>query len=335
MGKPPDRGLSAATGMSERRRTCVRKVSVIGAGNVGATAAVLLAMRNIADVTVVDVVPDMPQGKMLDAVAAAPLMRFDVAVTGSNDTAAIEGSDVVVNTAGLPRKPGMSRDDLLAKNADIARGIASGVSKYAADSVVINVANPLDAICEVLYRETGFPRERVLGMAGVLDSARFRTFLAWEIGCSPVDVEAMVLGGHGDSMVPLVSSATVGGVPVTQLLGKEALDSIVERTRKAGAEVLGLLKTGSAFVSPAASVVEMVDAVLLDRDRLLPVSVRLAGEYGFDGLFLGVPAVLGAGGLKKVVEVGLSGDERAALSRSADSVRDLVSKLGPPHKSKA
>jgi malate dehydrogenase len=303
------------------------KVAFVGAGNVGATAAVFLAETGLADIVLIDVVDGLAAGKALDMTAAAPLRGFSGHVTGTTDMNAVEGADVIVTTAGLARKPGMDRMDLLRKNVAIATGIAEAIKEKAPASVVINVANPLDVITHHILNVTGFPRERVIGMAGVLDSARFRAFLALELGVTPVDVTAMVLGGHGDTMVPLVSSATVGGVPLANLIERDALERVVERTRKAGAEVVGLLKTGSAFVSPAAAAIEMVKAVLLDERRVMPAAVRLDGEYGYSGICLGVPVVIGAGGVREVVEIELSDDERAALDRSAEAVRKGIEAL--------
>ena len=303
------------------------KVTVVGAGNVGGTVASLLAQEGLADIVLTDVVEGLPQGKALDIAAALPLFGASVGVEGSNDLASAEGSDVVVVTAGLPRKPGMSRDDLLAKNAAIVGGVADAVRKHAPGAIVICVTNPLDAMCYLLMKRTGFEAKKVMGMAGALDSARFAAFLAMETGVSPADVSAMVLGGHGDSMVPLLSSASVGGVPVRELLPAETLARVVERTRKAGAEVVGLLKTGSAFVSPAAGVREMVRAILRDQRRVLPVASWLDGQFGIEGVYLGVPAVLGRGGVERIVEMKLSDDEARALRESAEKVRTLQDKL--------
>ena len=307
------------------------KVAFVGAGNVGATAALFCAETGLADIVLIDVVDGLAAGKALDMTAAAPLRGVSGDVTGTTDMNAVEGADVIVTTAGLARKPGMDRMDLLKKNVQIATGIAEAIKEKAPEAVVVNVTNPLDVITHHILNVTGFPRERVIGMAGVLDSARFRAFLALELGVSPVDVTAMVLGGHGDAMVPLVSSATVGGVPLTSLPRfrdePDALERIVERTRKAGAEVVGLLKTGSAFVSPAASAIEMVKAVLLDERRVMPAAVRLDGEYGYKGICLGVPVVIGAGGVQKVVEIELSAEERAALGLSAEAVRKGIEAL--------
>jgi malate dehydrogenase len=303
------------------------KVAFVGAGNVGASAAVYLAETDLADMVLIDVVDGMAAGKALDMLAAGPLRGFTHAIDGTTDLDAVEGADVVLTTAGLARKPGMDRMDLLKKNAAIMRGIAGRIEAKAPNAIVVNVANPLDVITEQILRTTGFPRERVIGMAGVLDSARFRAFLALELGVARTDVQAMVLGGHGDTMVPLLSGATVSGVPVTDVVAADRLAAVVERTRKAGAEVVGLLKTGSAFVSPAASAVEMIVSILTGQERLVSACVRLEGEYGFSGITLGVPVVLGRGGLHRIVEVKLSEDERAALERSAEAVRTGIAAL--------
>ena len=303
------------------------KVTVLGAGNVGGTVALLIAQEGLADVMLIDIVEGLPQGKALDIAAALPLFGSSVRVEGSNDLASCEGSDVVVVTAGLPRKPGMSRDDLLAKNAEIVGAVADEVKERAPRSIVICVTNPLDAMCCLVMRRTDFEPRRVMGMAGALDSARFAAFLALEAGVSPRDVSAMVLGGHGDSMVPLVNASTVGGVPVKEVLAQEKLSRIVERTRNAGAEVVGLLKTGSAFVSPAAGVREMVRSTLRDEHRVLPVSAWLEGQYGIQGVYLGVPAILGRRGIERVVEMRLSEKEASALRESAEKVRALQEKL--------
>src|SRR5215208_8420367 len=303
------------------------KVTVIGAGNVGATTAQRIAEAGLADVVLVDIVEGLPQGKGLDLAEAAPVVGHDARVLGTNDYADTAGSDIVVVTSGLARQPGMSRDDLLAKNAGIVRAVVTEAAKHSPDAVLIVVTNPLDAMCHVAMDASGFPRERVLGMAGVLDSARFRTFIAQELGVSVEDTHAFVLGGHGDTMVPLSRYSTVAGVPITELLPADRVKALEERTANGGAEVVALLKTGSAFYAPAAATFEMVDAILRDRRRVLPCAVRLAGEYGIDGLFVGVPVVLGAGGLQRVIEIKLTGDEQAAFQRSAEAVRELVDKL--------
>jgi malate dehydrogenase len=303
------------------------KVTVIGAGNVGATTAQRIAEAGLADVVLVDIVEGLPQGKGLDLAEAAPVVGHDARVTGTNDYAETAGSDVVVVTSGLARQPGMSRDDLLTRNAGIVRSVVLAAVQHSPDAVLIVVTNPLDAMCHVALDASGFPRERVLGMAGVLDSARFRTFIAQEIGVSVEDTHAFVLGGHGDTMVPLPRYSTVAGVPITELLPTDRVDALVERTANGGAEVVALLKTGSAFYAPAASTFEMVESILLDRKRVLPCAIHLRGEFGIDGLFVGVPAVLGRNGLERVFEIELTADERAAFERSADAVRELVDKL--------
>jgi malate dehydrogenase len=304
------------------------KVTVIGAGNVGATSAQRIAEAGLADVVLVDIVEGLPQGKGLDLAEAAPVVGHDARVTGTNDYADTAGSDIVVVTSGLARQPGMSRDDLLTKNAGIVRAVVEQAAKHSPDAILIVVTNPLDAMCHVAMDASGFPRERVLGMAGVLDSARFRSFVAAELGVSVEDTHAFVLGGHGDTMVPLSRYSTVAGVPITELLPADRVRAIEERTANGGAEVVALLKTGSAFYAPAAGVFEMVEAILLDRKRVLPCAVRLAGEFGVDGLFVGVPIVLGAGGLERVFEIELSAEERVAFERSAAAVRELVEVIG-------
>jgi malate dehydrogenase len=304
-----------------------RRVTVIGAGNVGATTAQRIIETGLADVVLVDIVEGMPQGKALDLAEAAPVVGYDVRVTGTNDYADTAGSKIIVVTSGLARQPGMSRDDLVAKNAGIVSSVVKQAVAVSPDAIIIVVTNPLDAMCHVAMQASGFPRERVIGMAGVLDSARFRHFIADELNISVRDVRAFVLGGHGDTMVPLPRHSTVGGVPVTELLPKERIDEIIDRTRNGGAEVVALLKTGSAFYAPAASVVEMVEAILLDRRRILPCAAYLQGEYGIDGLFVGVPVVLGNGGMEQIIEISLTDGEKAELAASAASVRELVEKL--------
>jgi malate dehydrogenase len=275
----------------------------------------------------VDIVEGLPQGKALDLAEAAPVIGYDVKITGTNDYADTAGSKIIVVTSGIPRKPGMSRDDLIATNAGIVGGVVKAAAAVSPDAIVIVVTNPLDAMCHVAMRASGFPRERVIGMAGVLDSARFRSFIAEELEVSVRDVFAFVLGGHGDTMVPLPRYSTVGGVPITELLSAERIEQLVARTRNGGAEVVALLKTGSAFYAPAASVVGMVESILLDRRRVLPCAVLLQGEYGVDGLFVGVPVVLGRAGLERVFEITLTAEERVAFDRSAAAVRELVAKL--------
>ena len=304
-----------------------KKIALIGAGMIGGTLAHLCAAKGLGDVVLFDVVEGMPQGKALDLAAAGPVEGFDCVIKGTNDYADTAGSDIVVVTSGLARQPGMSRDDLLAKNAGIVRSVVEQAAKHSPDAILIVVTNPLDAMCHVALKASGFPRERVLGMAGVLDSARFRTFIAEELRVSVEDTHAFVLGGHGDTMVPLPRYSTVAGVPITELLSADRVRALVDRTANGGAEVVALLKTGSAFYAPAASTFEMVESILLDRKRVLPCAVLLQGEFGTDGLFVGVPVVLGAGGLERVFEIELTADERAAFDKSAAAVRELVDKL--------
>jgi malate dehydrogenase len=303
------------------------KVTVIGAGNVGATTAQRIAEAGRADVVLVDIVEGLPQGKGLDLAEAAPVVSHDARVTGTNDYADTAGSDVIVVTSGLARQPGMSRDDLLIKNAGIVKAVVQASAAQSPNAVLIVVTNPLDAMCHVAMQASGFPRERVLGMAGVLDSARFRTFIAEELDVSVADTSAFVLGGHGDTMVPLPRYSTVAGIPITDLLSADRIKALVDRTANGGAEIVALLKTGSAFYAPAASAFEMVDAILRDRRRVLPCATFLKGEYGVDGLFVGVPVVLGHGGLQRVIEIKLTADEQAAFDKSAAAVKELVEKL--------
>lgn len=301
-----------------------KKATVVGAGNVGATTAQRLYERGYIDVVLVDVVEDMPQGKALDIAESGPVLGIDAAIIGSNGYDETAGSDVVVVTAGIARKPGMSRDDLLFTNMKIVGSVVGEVVSRSPDAALIVVSNPLDAMVQHAYSLAGLPKSRVVGMAGVLDTARFRTFLAQELGVSVKDVQAYVLGGHGDQMVPLTKYTTVGGVPISDLLSAEALERIVKRTQGGGGEIVALLKTGSAFYAPSAAVAEMVDAILLDQKRLLPCAALLEGEYGIDGVYMGVPVILGAGGVERVVELDLTADEKAALDKSADAVRELV-----------
>jgi malate dehydrogenase len=303
------------------------KVTVIGAGNVGATAAQRIAEAGLADVVLVDIVEGLPQGKALDLAEAAPVVGHDARIIGTNDYADTAGSDIIVVTSGLARQPGMSRDDLLLKNAGIVRAVVTAAVAHSPNAILIIVTNPLDAMCHVAMAASGFPRERVLGMAGVLDSARFRTFIAQELGVSVEDTHAFVLGGHGDTMVPLARYSTVAGIPITELLPAERVAALEDRTRNGGAEVVALLKTGSAYYAPAASVFEMVESILRDRRRVLPCAVLLDGEYGTTGLFVGVPVVLGAGGMERVIQITLTAAEQAAFTKSAGSVRELVDKL--------
>ena len=302
----------------------VKKITVVGAGNVGATTAQRLAERDYADIVLVDIVEGMPQGKALDLNQAGPVVGYEPNIVGTNGYEETSGSDIVVITSGLPRKPGMSRDDLLAANRDIVGGVTREVSERSPDSIIICVTNPLDAMCHVTLDESGFPRQRVVGMAGILDSARFRTFLAWELGVSARDVTGFVLGGHGDTMVPIVSYTNVAGVPVSQKIDSRRLEEIVQRTRDGGAEVVKLLKSGSAYYAPSAAVVEMVDSILHDQKRVLPCAALCQGEYGIDGLFVGVPVKLGKDGVEEIIEIELSESEQADLQSSADAVRELV-----------
>lgn len=301
-----------------------RKVSIIGSGNVGATAARSIADKELADVVILDILEGVPQGKGLDMLEACPVEGSDARVLGTNDYADTAGSDVVVITAGLARKPGMSRDDLLTKNCAIISSVTEEVMKHSPDCIVMPVTNPLDAMAQVVYRRSGLPRERVIGMAGVLDSARMRAFIAQELDVSVENTHAFVLGGHGDTMVPLPRYSTVAGIPITELLDEETVDAIVRRTAQGGAEIVRLLGTGSAYYAPGSAVVEMVEAVLKDKKKILPCSVFLQGEYGIHGLFVGVPCKLGANGLERIVEIELTADENAALKKSAAAVQELV-----------
>jgi malate dehydrogenase len=301
-----------------------RKVTVVGAGNVGATTAQRIAERDYADVVMVDIVDGLPQGKALDLNQAGPVVGYEPNMTGTNTYDATSGSDIVVITSGLPRKPGMSRDDLLAANKEIVGGVTKEVAQRSPDSIIICVTNPLDAMCHVTLDVSGFPRQRVVGMAGILDSARFRTFLAWELGVSARDVTGFVLGGHGDTMVPVTSYTNVAGVPVSQRIDPTRLEEIVQRARDGGAEVVKLLKSGSAYYAPAAAVAEMIDSILLDQKRILPCAAYCDGEFGIEGLFVGVPVKLGEGGVEEIVEIDLSDQEKQDLQKSADAVRELV-----------
>ncbi len=301
-----------------------RKVTVIGSGNVGATAARSITDKELADVVILDILEGVPQGKGLDMLEACPVEGSDARVLGTNDYADTAGSDIVVITAGLARKPGMSRDDLLAKNHTIITGVTEQVMKHSPDCIIMPVTNPLDAMAQVVYRVSGLPRERVIGMAGVLDSARMRAFIAQELNVSVENTHAFVLGGHGDTMVPLPRYSTVAGIPITELLPAERIDAIVNRTAHGGAEIVKLLGTGSAYYAPASAVVEMVESVLKDKKKILPCSVFLQGEYGIQDLFVGVPCKLGANGVEEIVQITLTDDEAAALQKSADAVRELV-----------
>ena len=305
-----------------------KKITIIGAGNVGATAAHWAASRGLGDVLLLDVVEGVPQGKALDLLQAGPVDGFDNLVAGSNDFAESAGSDVVIITAGLARKPGMSRDDLLAKNVAIVKSCAEQAARYSPDCVLIVVTNPIDAMVYTAFKVSGFPRQRVIGMAGVLDSARYRTFLALELGVAPRDVNAMVMGIHGDNMLPLVRLANVAGVPVTDLISAERLAAIVKRTQQGGIEIVNHLKTGSAFYTPGLAAVEMAEAVLTDSKRVLPCAAYLEGEFGFSGCFLGVPVVLGSGGVERIIEFKLTDEEKAAMAVSEQAVRKQMADTG-------
>ncbi|MEJ5301484.1 MAG: malate dehydrogenase [Thermodesulforhabdaceae bacterium] len=304
-----------------------KKITIVGSGFVGATAAHWAAIKELGDICLVDIVEGMPQGKALDLLEASPVEGFDAQIIGSNDYADTANSDVVIITAGLPRKPGMSRDDLLFKNAEIVKNVTEQIAKYSPNAYIIVVSNPLDAMVYVAHKVSGFPTNRVMGMAGVLDAARFRTFIAMELGVSVEDVTAFVLGGHGDTMVPLPRYSTVGGIPITELLSSEKIEAIVERTRNGGAEIVNLLKTGSAFFAPSASAVAMAEAIIKDKKRLMPCAAYCDKEYGVGGYFVGVPVILGGNGVEKVIEIKLTSEEEAAFKRSVEAVKSLVSKL--------
>jgi malate dehydrogenase len=303
------------------------KIALIGGGNIGGVLAEQIAYRELGDPIIFDVVEGLPQGKALDMAEGAPLVGADSNIQGANRYEEIAGADLVIITAGLARKPGMSRDDLLATNLKIMKQVAEGVRDNAPDAIVIVVSNPLDAMVYTFKEVSGFPKNRVVGMAGVLDSARFRAFVAWELGVSVEDVTALVLGGHGDTMVPLVRYCTVAGIPISNLMSQDRIDAIVARTKAAGGEVVALLKTGSAFVSPALSAVEMAEAILKDKKRVLACACLLEGEFGVDGLYVGVPCVLGEGGVERVIEIDLNADERKAFDASVEHVRSLVQQI--------
>ncbi|EQB64224.1 MAG: Malate dehydrogenase [candidate division Zixibacteria bacterium RBG-1] len=305
-----------------------KKVSIIGAGNVGSSLAAYLAQKNICDIVLLDIVEGVPIGKGLDLLQAGPILNYSISVKGSNDYKDISGSEIVVVTAGLARKPGMSREDLIIKNAEIISQVTENIVKYAPDSMIVMVANPLDIMTFHAYKKSGFPTNRVFGQAGVLDSIRFRTFVALELGVSVQDVQAMVLGGHGDSMVPLPRYTTVSGIPLSELLPPEKIKGLSERTRNGGTEIVAYLKTGSAFYAPAAATLEMVESVLLDIKRILPVSACVTGEYGLKDLYIGVPVQLGAGGVEKIVELKLLPEEKEALHNSAKIYKDMLKVLG-------
>ena len=304
-----------------------KKVTVIGAGNVGATAAQRLCEKELCDVVLVDIIEGVPQGKALDLTEAAPIEKHDAKVIGTNGYEASAGSDIVIITAGIPRKPGMSRDDLVSTNAGIMKGVVEQVAKLSPEAVLIIVSNPLDAMCHVAYEASGFPKSRVIGMAGVLDSARFRAFISMELDVSVENTHAFVLGGHGDTMVPLPRYSTVAGIPITELLPKDRIDALVERTANGGAEIVSLLKTGSAYYAPASAAVEMAESILKDKKKILPCAAYLEGEYGINGLFIGVPVKLGASGIEEVIQIKLTKEEEAALNKSADAVKELVESM--------
>jgi malate dehydrogenase len=303
------------------------KVTVVGSGNVGATTAQRLVDQQLADVVLVDILEGIPQGKALDLLEAGPVEGYDFQLTGTNDYGDTKDSDVVVITAGLPRKPGMSRDDLLLKNAGIVKQVTENIVRHSPECIIIVVSNPLDAMCQVAKSVSGFPRERLLGMAGILDSARFRTFIAQELNVSVENTQAFVLGGHGDTMVPLPRYSTVAGIPITELMPPDRVEALVQRTRDGGAEIVGLLKQGSAFYAPSASAVEMVEAILRDKKKILPCCVYLEGEYGVNDLYVGVPVKLGSRGAEEVIEITLSDPEKAQLQHSVDAVAELVNVL--------
>lgn len=308
-----------------------KKVTVVGAGNVGATAAQRLAEKELCDVVLVDIIEGVPQGKSLDLMEAAPIEKHDAKLTGANAYEASAGSDVVIITAGIPRKPGMSRDDLIATNAGIMKKVVAEVVKHSPEAILIIVSNPLDAMCHVAYEASGFPKNRVIGMAGVLDSARFRTFIAMELNVSVENTHAFVLGGHGDTMVPLPRFSTVAGIPITELMAEDRIKALCQRTANGGAEIVGLLKTGSAYYAPASAAVEMAEAILKDKKKVLPCAAYLQGEYGYNDLFIGVPVKLGKGGVEQVIEIKLTADEKAALDKSAAAVqglKDLLKTMG-------
>jgi malate dehydrogenase len=304
------------------------KITVVGAGFVGSTLVQRLAERDYADVVMFDIVPNMPQGKALDLLQAGPVLGYDSLITGTNDYADTIHSDIVVITSGFPRKPGMSRDDLVKKNQEIITQVTQEVVKYSPNTIIIMVTNPLDAMAQLAHHISGFPRERIIGMAGVLDTSRFRTFIAQEVGASVRDVQAYVLGGHGDTMVPLARMCTVAGVPIAKLIPAKRIEEIVQRTRDGGAEIVKLLGTGSAYFAPSASVLQMIDAILLDKKMIMPCTVYLQGEYGIKNLFIGVPVKLGATGLEEIIEVELSEHEQTQLRKSATAVEELIKVMG-------
>jgi malate dehydrogenase len=305
----------------------VNKVTVVGAGNVGATAAQRLCEKELCDVVLIDIIEGVPQGKALDLTEAAPIEKHDAKLIGANGYEASEGSDIIIITAGIPRKPGMSRDDLVSTNAGIMKSVVEQVAKLSPEAVLIIVSNPLDAMCHVAYEASGFPKNRVMGMAGVLDSARFRAFISMELDVSVENTHAFVLGGHGDTMVPLPRYSTVAGIPITELLPQDRIDALVDRTANGGAEIVSLLKTGSAYYAPASAAVEMAESILKDKKKILPCAAYLEGEYGIDGLFIGVPVKLGMSGIEEVIQIKLTSEEQAALDKSAGAVKELVESM--------
>jgi len=308
-----------------------KKVTVVGAGNVGATAAQRLAEKELCDVVLVDIIEGVPQGKALDLTEAAPIEKHDAHLTGTNVYEPSKGSDIVIITAGIPRKPGMSRDDLISTNAGIMKNVTEQIAALSPNAILIIVSNPLDAMCQVAFDISGFPKQRVIGMAGVLDSARFRAFISMELNVSVENTHAFVLGGHGDTMVPLPRYSTVAGIPITELLPKDRIDAMVERTANGGAEIVSLLKTGSAYYAPASAAVEMAESILKDKKKILPCAAYLEGEYGINNLFIGVPVKLGATGIEDIIQIDLTEEENAALKKSADAVqelKELVKKIG-------
>ena len=304
-----------------------KKVTVVGAGNVGATTAQRLAEKELCDVVLVDIIEGVPQGKALDLAEAAPIEKHDAHLIGTNDYDVSENSDIVIITAGIPRKPGMSRDDLLSTNAGIMKSVTKQVAKLSPDAVIIIVSNPLDAMCHVALETSGFPKNRVMGMAGVLDSARFRAFIAMELNVSVENTHAFVLGGHGDTMVPLPRYSTVAGIPITELMSKDRINALIDRTANGGAEIVSLLKTGSAFFAPASAAVEMAESILKDKKKILPCAAYLEGEYDINNLFIGVPVKLGANGIEEIIQIDLTDEEKSALQKSANAVADLVEAL--------
>jgi len=301
-----------------------KKVTVVGSGNVGATAAQRIVDKDLADVVLIDIVEGVPQGKALDLLQSGPIEGYDFTITGTNDYKDTADSDAVIITAGLPRKPGMSRDDLLMKNYEIVKGVTEQIAKYSPNSILIVVSNPLDAMVQTAFKVSGFPKNRVIGMAGVLDSARYRTFIAMELNVSVENIQAFVLGGHGDTMVPLPRYSTVSGIPITELLSKEKIDALVKRTANGGAEIVALLKTGSAYYAPSAASVEMLEAIFKDKKKILPCAAYLEGEYGIHGLYVGVPVKLGKNGIEEIIQIKLTPEEDAALKKSAAAVKELV-----------